>query len=274
VWESFLRTFPDALEAEQADFRRERAGPVRVVEQEVEGRVRDRGVLDHPDVAHEWIDGESLASRLRRGPLTLDEGVSLIARVADALASAHSRQIIRVKPSNLLLPRGDLEQAKIIDFGLASARHLRLDGVITPKSDLLGTPAYMAPEMIRGIHEIDARADVYALGCALFECLAGRRAFPGEHVFATLAKILVGEAPRLADTVADVPPRIDDLLSRMLAKNPDDRPRDASVVRRELERSLAGPSTPGDAPADARAGRRGTARLLDDPDHGAVDRER
>src|SRR5262249_23707883 len=100
----------------------------------------------------------------------------------------------------------------------------------------LGTPAYMAPEQARGERALDARVDVFALGCVLFECIAGHSPFASEHVVAVLAKILFTEAPRLSEFAA-VPAALDDLVHRMLEKDPDARPPHAGVVLEEL-RSL------------------------------------
>src|SRR5690606_86631 len=100
---------------------------------------------------------------------------------------------------------------------------------------MVGTPGYMAPEQARGAKEVDARADVFALGCVLYECLAGRPAFSGENVAGLLAKILLEDPPALRDVGVDVPPALDALVSRMLSKHPASRPGNGAALLGELE---------------------------------------
>jgi len=202
-------------------------------------------------LAMEWIEGESLAERLKRGPLSVADTLTLGSRMAEALAVAHARTIIHrdLKPGNLLLEHGDVGHVKILDFGLARNAAASLL-VLTRTGELAGTPGYMAPEQARGLHDVNPRADVYSFGCVLFECLAGRPAFSGEHVYAVLAKILVEEPPRISELRPDVPLALDDLLFRMLSKDPADRPADAAEVQAELYRI-----SPSDTPASAAPGR-------------------
>ncbi|HLM72944.1 MAG TPA: serine/threonine-protein kinase, partial [Polyangiaceae bacterium] len=120
-------------------------------------------------LAMEWLEGEDLAARLARGPLGIEESLGLAERIADTLGAVHAQGIVHrdIKPSNLLLPGGQIERVKVLDFGIAhieDATHRLTDAPI-------GTPAYMAPEQVRNEASIDARADVYALGGVLFECL-------------------------------------------------------------------------------------------------------
>src|SRR5580658_1298126 len=172
------------------------------------------GTTSHgePYLAMEWLDGETLAARLGRGPLSIDEALVLARRLASALASAHAVGVVHrdVKPSNVLLVDGDLEQAKIIDFGIARFAPLATD--VTRPGGVLGTPGYMAPEQARALREIDARADVYALGCVLFRALTGRLPFEGDDALSVLAKILLERTPRLRDVMPGVPPALDDLV--------------------------------------------------------------
>jgi eukaryotic-like serine/threonine-protein kinase len=203
-----------------------------------------------PYLAMEWLDGESLTSRLTRSGLRLEESVSLATHVAEALAVAHARGIVHrdIKPSNLFLQDGDIEQIKVLDFGVArdhgGGRRLTLTGSI------VGTPGYMAPEQARANKRVvDARADVFSLGTVLFECLTGRPAFEGEHAIAVLASLLLSDAPRVRSVRPDAPEVLDDLVARMLAKDPDERPSDGAAVAAELIAMgrIEGGSTPAQA---------------------------
>ncbi len=171
----------------------------------------------------EWLDGEDLKARLQRGPLTVGEAVTLATRVAEALGAAHARGIVHrdLKPSNLLLPGGRIDQVKVLDFGIAQR-----DGStpLTQTGMLLGTPGYAAPEQARMGGRIDARADVFALGCVLFQCLTGVPPFEGDTTAAILAKILFGASPRVSELWPDVPVGLDTLVAQMLAKDPALRP--------------------------------------------------
>lgn len=180
----------------------------------------------------EWLEGEDLAARLELERLTVSESLGLVGQVATALAPVHLRGIIHrdIKPSNLFLVERDVSRVKVIDFGIA-----RIVGGGASSHALLGTPGYVAPEQARGASSIDARADVFALGCVLFECLTGRPAFVGEHVMALLAKILFDEAPRPSDVDPSFPDELDDLVARMLAKNPEERPANGGVVAAQIQ---------------------------------------
>lgn len=197
-----------------------------------------------PFLAMQWLEGEDLAERLARGRLTVAETVTLGIRVADALAFAHGRGVIHrdLKPSNLFLPGGAIERVTLLDFGVA-----RWHGgthAVTRTGMLMGTPGYMAPEQARG-RTVDARADTFSLGCVLFECLAGQPAFAGEHLMALLAKILLGEPPRLRERRPDTPTQLEALVARMMAKAPDERPVDIGLVATELA-SLDAPDSQSD----------------------------
>jgi tetratricopeptide (TPR) repeat protein len=171
----------------------------------------------------EWLDGEVLKSRLQRGPLTASEAVTLATRVAEALGVAHARGVVHrdLKPSNLLLSGGRIDQVKVLDFGIAQ-REGRTQ--LTQTGMLIGTPGYMAPEQARASGQIDARADVFALGCVLFQCLTGVPPFEGDTTAAILAKILFGAAPRVSELWPEVPDSLDALVAQMLSKEPALRP--------------------------------------------------
>jgi eukaryotic-like serine/threonine-protein kinase len=187
-----------------------------------------------PYLAMEWIEGEDLAQRLWRSSLRIDEIVILGRCVAEALATAHARGVVHrdIKPSNLLLPAGQIEQVKVVDFGLA--RFAGASRVVTRTGHVLGTLAYIAPEQARGDRELDARVDVFALGCVLFECLTGRAPFEGKQVITLLTKIVLEDAPRAGEIRPGVPGAIDDLVARMLSRDPDGRPEDGARVAAEF----------------------------------------
>jgi eukaryotic-like serine/threonine-protein kinase len=191
-------------------------------------------------LAMEWLSGEDLADRLARAPLTTLESVELVARVAEALAVAHARGIVHrdIKPGNLFLPKGDIGGVKILDFGIAWLG--QTSRVHTHTGWFVGTPGYMAPEQARGERDLDARVDVFALGCVLFECLTGRRAFAGDHGMAVLAKVLLDDAPRPSDLREQVDEDLDRLVARMLAKDRVLRPADGAQVAAALD-AMRGP---------------------------------
>jgi serine/threonine protein kinase/tetratricopeptide (TPR) repeat protein len=186
-------------------------------------------------LAMEWLEGEDLSGRLARtGHLSIHETVTLARHVAEALSAAHARGILHrdLKPQNLLLASGDMTRVKLVDFGIA--RFLARTHPLTRSQVFVGTPSYAAPEQVRDTREVDTRADVFSLGCVLFECLTGRPPFVGEHVMAILAKVLFEEAPHVHALREGVPPALGDLIARLLAKDPAARPADASAVAAEL----------------------------------------
>jgi eukaryotic-like serine/threonine-protein kinase len=207
---------------------------------------------DRPYLAMEWLEGEDLAERVERSGLSLHESVLLGARVAEGLVALHERGIVHrdVKPSNIFLPGGRIDDVKILDLGVARLVHATIPS--TRSGIMVGTPGYMAPEQARGEKEIDGRADLFSLGCVLFECLAGRPAFAGDNIAALLAKILLEEPPTLGEVGASVPPALDDLVARMLAKHPSARPQNASAVLRELDRLAAVEDGPARHPSTPR----------------------
>ena len=181
-------------------------------------------------IAMEWLDGEDLATHLEREHPTIVETVALARRTAEALAYAHKRGVVHrdIKPGNLFLPGGAIDRLKVLDFGIA--RLTSGAGRLTRTGKVIGTPGYMAPELVRGAREITPRADVFSLGCVMFQCLTGRAVFEAEAPTALLAKILLVEAPRVRDLAPHVPASVDDCVARMLAKNPEDRLADAGAV--------------------------------------------
>ena len=186
-------------------------------------------------LAMEWLEGEDLAARLARERLTIGESVEVARRVAEALAVAHAHQVVHrdVKPSNVFLVGGQADGVRVLDFGIARRLGAQ-DGAPTGTGIAIGTVGYMAPEQARGAGSVDARADVFALGCVLYECVAGRAAFEGGHAVAVLMKVLLDEPPRLADARPDAPASLDALVGRTLSKEPSGRPANGAALAREL----------------------------------------
>jgi eukaryotic-like serine/threonine-protein kinase len=190
--------------------------------------------LDKPYLAMEWLTGETLGKRLSRTGLTMGESVRMVTRVAETLAVAHAKGIIHrdIKPGNLILRDGNVEDPTLIDFGIA--RMGLGASSITNTGVMLGTLGYMAPEQARGTKQLDARADVFALGAVLFKCLTGLPAFAGDDEIAILAKMLFEAPPRVRELRKDVPKALDELLARMLSRDPLQRPGDGGIVAAEL----------------------------------------
>ncbi len=182
----------------------------------------------------EWLEGESLSERLAQRGLTLAESVALGRRIAAALGYAHASGVVHrdVKPSNVFLPRGRVELAKLVDFGIA---HLAAqEGELTKTGVMLGTPAYIAPEQARGERAIDARADVFSLGAVLYKCLTGRPPFTGDDAFGLLLKVISEPVTPPILLRPTLPEDLDRLVVRMLSKSPEARPRDGAAVAGEL----------------------------------------
>ncbi len=189
---------------------------------------------DRPWLAMEWLEGCDLAARLATGRLADEETVALGLRAAEALGFAHARGLVHrdVKPSNLFLVDGRCDLVRLLDFGIA--RHAVGTAMLTQTGVTIGTPGYMAPEQARGEVDLDARADVFSLGCVLFECVTGRPPFHSEHFIALLAKVLLEEAPALRAVRPDAPGDLARIVAQMLSRDPGKRPADGSEVARLL----------------------------------------
>lgn len=188
-----------------------------------------------PYIAMEWLEGEDLRSRLLRDPLTTQESLEVVRQVAEGLAVAHAQSIFHrdVKPDNVFLQDGRIDRVKLLDFGVARIR--AQTRILTGTGVAIGTPAYMAPEQARGQRDVDHRADLFSVGCILYECVVGAPPFQGDHAIAILAKILLQEPPRLRDVWADAPAALDALVADLLVKEPERRLSDAREVIRRLE---------------------------------------
>ena len=213
-----------------------------------------------PHIVMEYVEGETLSGRLKRGPASVDDALRFGAEVADALAAAHRQGIIHrdLKPANLVLtPDGHV---KVLDFGLArmvapesaDTTGLPIERTLQTRADhhVAGTPGYMSPEQALG-RTIDTSTDVFSLGVVLFEMLAGRRPFPGDDFLSAALAMITTPTPRLIDVAPNVAPAIDALVTRMLAKEPRDRPSAKDVVA-----EIKGLSRPGGLDAVAPAVRR------------------
>ena len=183
----------------------------------------------------ELLEGETLETRLLRGPMLEGEATTIAHAVARAMGTAHRHELVHrdVKPSNVFLTSGPGRPIKLLDFGLV--RSTREKDSLTHSGSLLGTMGYMAPEQARGARDIDARADVFALGCVLFECLTGKSPFAGADFIAVLTKILFEEPPRIRSIQPRVSGPLEDLIAKMLAKDPAARPENGMVVAELLE---------------------------------------
>jgi tetratricopeptide (TPR) repeat protein len=184
----------------------------------------------------EWLDGETLEDRLRRGALSLPETLSLARRIGEALAAAHGHGIVHrdIKPANIFLPGRDLSKIKLLDFGIARRLFDTVSLRLTQAGSALGTPMYMSPEQARGSPDVDARADIFSMGCVLFECITGTPPFWGESTTGTLAKVTDDSDIDVAERCQGVSPRFMRLMGRMLAKKVEARPDSMNEVLFEL----------------------------------------
>ncbi|HEX3479753.1 MAG TPA: serine/threonine-protein kinase [Kofleriaceae bacterium] len=196
-------------------------------------------------IAMELLEGRTLAARLAdHAPLGLFEAMTLVRRIAAPLTVAHERGVVHrdLKPDNVFLVRdhegGAIDQVKILDFGIAKLENTAAANRTTVGL-VFGTPAYMSPEQCRGSSECDHRSDLYALGCILFELLAGQPPYGnGLSSGELLAAHLQSPVPDVT-RFATVPSEIARLVTRLLAKRPDDRPGSALEVIADIDRWLA-----------------------------------
>jgi len=196
-----------------------------------------------PYVVMRWLEGEDLAARLERGPISIDETWELARTMTDALAHLHRRGLVHrdIKPSNVFLLECELHSARLIDFGIA--RTLADGPRMTQTGVMIGTPGYVAPEQARGETALTPAVDVFSLGCVLFECLAGRPAFVASHYMALLAKVLLEEVADVRVHRPDVPERLALLVMAMTRKDPALRLADGDALARALEEGVSRPSS-------------------------------
>jgi Tol biopolymer transport system component/predicted Ser/Thr protein kinase len=241
--------------------------------QRFEREARAISSLNHPHICHlydvgsqngtdflvmEYVEGETLAQRLEKGPLPLEQVIKIGAEIADALDKAHRQGIVHrdLKPGNIMLAKGG---AKLMDFGLAkpsvaplanaatapltpstptmSVGNLALSTApepLTRHGTIVGTFQYMAPEVLQGA-EADARSDIFSLGCVLYEMATGRRAFEGKSQLSVLAAILEKEPEPIGKLQPLTPPALEHTVATCLAKDPDERWQSAHDIVRELQ---------------------------------------
>src|SRR5258708_5289971 len=223
--------------------------------------------LNHPNIATihgleqsggtsclvmELVSGETLAERVKAGPLPIEEALKIAVQIAEALEAAHEKNIIHrdLKPANVkVTPEG---KVKVLDFGLAKAfegdaanddpsNSPTLSRAATMQGVILGTAAYMSPEQARG-KTCDKRTDIWAFGCVLYELLTGKPTFHGEDVTDILAAVVRAE-PDWQALPAATPLKVRDLLRRCLQKDKNLRFRDAGDARIEIHEALTAPPT-------------------------------
>ena len=194
----------------------------------------------------EYLEGETLAQRLERGPLALAQVLQVGIEIASALERAHRQGIVHrdLKPANIMLTRGG---AKLLDFGIAKAAGVGAQAVdlttpagqptrtpLTAAGVIVGTLHYMAPEQLEA-REVDARADIFALGAVIYEMATAERAFTGTSQASLIAAILEKQPPPLATRAPMTPPELERIIGHCLAKDPDERWQSVHDVRLELE---------------------------------------
>jgi Tol biopolymer transport system component len=197
----------------------------------------------------EYLEGETLADRLARGGLPLDEALPVAIEIADALEKAHAKGVTHrdLKPGNVMLTGAG---AKLLDFGLAKLRQqapvsqassltVPVSPSATTPGTILGTMQYMSPEQLEGL-EADARTDLFAFGAVLYEMVTGRKAFQGKSQPHLIAAIVSTQPDPIAKALPSTPPALDFLVRRCLEKNPDERLQTAVDLVQELRWIKAG----------------------------------
>src|SRR5262245_1180271 len=230
--------------------------------QRLEREARAVSSLNHPhictlyDIARdddsdflvmEYLEGQSLADRLRKGTLPLEQALQYGIELADALSAAHRQGVIHrdVKPGNVMLVKNG---SKLLDFGLAKVSRAAASGLPaastwpartdddrqTAKGTILGTLQYMAPEQLEGA-EASSRTDIFAFGAVLYEMVTGRPAFEGKSQASLIASIMTSDPPPVSAVRPVVPHALDHLIQRCLAKDPEERWQSAYDLKRELQ---------------------------------------
>lgn len=213
----------------------------------------------------ELLEGEDLAARLKRGPLSLDAALAIVGQTASALDASHRAHIVHrdLKPQNLFLCRrgGREDFVKVLDFGVSKV--LDSASVLTREHSLIGTPYYMSPEQAAGrVADIEARTDVFALAAIVWEMLTGQMAFGGANHTAALYRVSFHDPPEVHTLRTDVPPAVSLALRRALAKDRLARTPSAKELFDELVAAASGAS-PGASPLPSCATEDGLATLVE-----------
>jgi len=201
-------------------------------------------------IVMEFLEGEPLDARLKRhGRLAPEEALRLLRQVASSLHAAHSRGIIHrdLKPENIFLVAdrevAGGERAKILDFGIAKLSNNADSKVKTHTAAIMGTPMYMSPEQCRGAGHVDHRSDLYSLGCVLYHLVVGRVPFDGEGIGEIIAAHMMSAPPVPSQQAPGIPPGVDQLILRLLAKRPEERFANAGELAEACGALLGGSGT-------------------------------
>jgi serine/threonine-protein kinase len=205
------------------------------------------GILEsgEPYLVFDCLPGQSLAERLQSsGRLEADKGVAIFLQVCQGLGYAHEHGVLHrdLKPANIMLVQGEdgAEVVKILDFGIAKI--LPNSGQeaqqLTQVGEVFGSPLYMSPEQCQG-DELDHRSDIYAMGCLMYEALAGQLPLLGKNVLATMAKHVSEMPPRFENVGVEVPPRLEQIVFKALQKKPDERFQSMKELEEALLHQLA-----------------------------------
>jgi eukaryotic-like serine/threonine-protein kinase len=246
-----------------------------------EREARTIGSLNHPhictlhDIGHqdgidylvmEYLEGETLAQRLLKGSLPLEQVLQYAIEIADALDKAHRKGVTHrdLKPGNIMLTKSG---TKLLDFGLAKLKQEvapanvqpselpTANDPLTAQGTIVGTLQYMAPEQLEG-KEVDARTDIFAFGIVVYEMATGKRAFEGKSQASVIGAILKDDPPPISSLQPMTPPALDRVVKRCLAKDPDERCQNAKDLTDELKWIAEGGSQVTFAPAAAAKGTR------------------
>jgi eukaryotic-like serine/threonine-protein kinase len=193
-------------------------------------------------LVQEWVDGITLATHLTTIGVTVDDAVTIAVGVAEALGAAHEHGVVHrdVKPPNIILDGGEPSRIKLVDFGIA--RMAADAGVLTRTGVLIGTPSYMSPEQARGSILIEPAADIWSLGCVLYEMVTGRKAFAGRTPESVRAKVVLAAHEPIASYCPEGPPELARLVDEMLSKSPYQRPptgQDAAAALARVPRTTS-----------------------------------
>jgi tetratricopeptide (TPR) repeat protein/tRNA A-37 threonylcarbamoyl transferase component Bud32 len=201
---------------------------------------------DHPFIVMQYIEGETLGNKVRNNPLAPAEVVNIGIQAVEALAEAHSHGIIHrdIKPQNVIItPRG---QVKVLDFGLAKQlqneraidKEAKTETQLTEQGQIMGTVGYMSPEQLRG-GNTDARGDVFSLGVTLYESATGKQAFSGNSKIEISAQVLHVEPPKPSQVSPGIPPGLEEVILKAMAKDIDARYQSANAMLDDLRKLQA-----------------------------------